>query len=57
MTVGTLIKRLQEIMRKDMGIDGDAQRLTQIIWMIFLMVLDYKEEESELEDGYERYCQ
>lgn len=53
MTVGTLIKRLQEIMRKDMGIDGDAQRLTQIIWMIFLMVLDYKEEESELEDGYE----
>lgn len=52
MTVGTLIKRLQEIMRKDMGIDGDAQRLTQIVWMIFLMVLDYKEEEAELEDGY-----
>ena len=52
MTVGTLIKRLQEIMRKDMGIDGDAQRLTQIVWMIFLMVLDYKEEEAELSEGY-----
>lgn len=52
MTVGTLIKRLQEIMRKDMGIDGDAQRLNQIVWMIFLMVLDYKEEEAELSDSY-----
>ena len=52
MSLATLIKRLQDIMRKDSGVDGDAQRLAQIVWLIFLKVYDYKEEEAELEDDY-----
>ena len=53
MTLASLIKRLQDVMRKDTGVDGDAQRLAQMVWLIFLKVFDYKEEEGELEDGYE----
>lgn len=52
MSLANLIKRLQDIMRKDSGVDGDAQRLAQIVWLIFLKVYDYKEEEAELEDDY-----
>ena len=44
MSMTSFIKRLQDIMRKDSGVDGDAQRLAQIVWMIFLKVMDYKEE-------------
>ena len=46
MSLANLIKRLQDIMRKDSGVDGDAQRLAQIVWLIFLKVYDYKEEEA-----------
>lgn len=52
MSLASLIKRLQDIMRKDSGVDGDAQRLAQIVWLIFLKVYDYKEEEAELDDNY-----
>lgn len=52
MSFASLIKRLQDIMRKDSGVDGDAQRLAQIVWLIFLKVYDYKEEEAELDDNY-----
>ena len=52
MSLVTLIKKLRDIMRKDSGVDGDAQRLNQIVWLIFLKVFDYKEEEAELDDGY-----
>jgi type I restriction enzyme M protein len=52
MSISALIKKLQDIMRKDPGVDGDVQRLNQFVWMIFLMVYDYKEEESELDDSY-----
>lgn len=53
MSLASLIKRLKDIMRKDIGVDGDAQRLAQIVWMVFLKVMDYKEEEAELTvDGY-----
>ena len=52
MSLASLIKRLQDIMRKDSGVDGDAQRLAQIVWLIFLKVYDYKEEEAELDDDY-----
>lgn len=38
-------------MRKDSGVDGDAQRISQLVWMIFLKVYDAKEEEWELEDS------
>ena len=41
-------------MRQDAGVDGDAQRISQLVWMIFLKVFDSKEEEWELEyDDYE----
>ena len=48
MTVGPLLKRLRDIMRKDKGVDGDAQRLAQIVYLLFLKVFDFKEEEREL---------
>ncbi|MBQ9376717.1 MAG: SAM-dependent DNA methyltransferase [Schwartzia sp.] len=47
-----LIKKLRDIMRNDPGINGDAQRIEQIVWMLFLKVYDAKEEEWELDDGY-----
>ena len=43
-----LIKAIQDIMRQDDGVDGDAQRLSQLVWMIFLKVLDDNEHELEL---------
>ena len=46
------IKRLQDVMRKDSGVDGDAQRLAQIVWIVFLKIYDYKEETAELDDDY-----
>lgn len=52
MGLQTTIKTLQDIMRKDAGVDGDAQRLSQLVWMIFLMTFDSREEEAELDDGY-----
>lgn len=54
MTVGPLLKRLRDIMRKDKGVDGDAQRLAQIVFLLFLKVFDFKEEERELiDDNYD----
>lgn len=43
-----LIKAIQNIMRQDDGVDGDAQRLSQLVWIIFLKVLDDNEQELEL---------
>ena len=45
-----LVKRLQDIMRQDAGINGDAQRIEQIVWMLFLKVYSAKEEEWERDD-------
>lgn len=39
-------------MRRDPGVDGDAQRISQMTWMIFLKVFDAMEEEKEAENGY-----
>ena len=53
MSLGTTIKTIQDIMRKDAGVDGDAQRISQLVWMIFLKVLDDLESQKEMmEDGY-----
>jgi len=30
-----LVKSIQDVMRKDVGVDGDAQRLSQLVWMFF----------------------
>lgn len=53
MSLTSLIKRLEDIMRPDPGIDGTAQRLSQIVWILFLKIFDYKEEEAELDDDYQ----
>ena len=51
--VSGIIKSIQDIMRKDVGVDGDAQRISQMVWMFFLKILDDREKEIELlEDGY-----
>ena len=53
MNIGTMIKRLQDIMRQDAGVNGDAQRIEQIVWMLFLKLYDAKESEWEIfEDDY-----
>ncbi|HLP92298.1 MAG TPA: class I SAM-dependent DNA methyltransferase [Nostocaceae cyanobacterium] len=53
MSISTTVKTIQDIMRKDAGVDGDAQRINQLVWMIFLKVFDAREEEYELlEDDY-----
>ena len=48
MPVRTLIKSIQDIMRQDTGIDGDAQRISQLCWMFFLKILDDQDQELEL---------
>lgn len=44
------VKRLRDIMRNDAGINGDAQRIEQIAWMLFLKVYDAKERDWEFSD-------
>lgn len=46
--LGGFIKSLRDIMRKDAGINGDAQRIEQIAWMLFLKVYDTKESDWEI---------
>ena len=54
MSIDNLVKRLQNIMRQDSGVDGDAQRIAQIVWILFLKVYDAKEELWEFhDDDYE----
>ena len=50
MSITTAIKSIQDIMRKDVGVDGDAQRIGQLVWMLFLKVFDDRETEWELLD-------
>ena len=53
MSVGTLVKSIQNIMRQDVGVDGDAQRISQLCWMFFLKIIDDQDQELELlDDGY-----
>ena len=54
MTIENMIKRIQDITRQDAGINGDAQRIEQLVWMLFLKIYDAKEEFWEFEeDDYE----
>jgi type I restriction enzyme M protein len=43
-----VIKSIQDVMRQDAGINGDAQRIEQMVWLLFLRVFDALEEELEL---------
>jgi type I restriction enzyme M protein len=48
-----VIKSIQDIMRKDAGVDGDAQRIGQLVWMFFLKILDDQEESlTMIKDEY-----
>lgn len=52
--ISGFVKRFRDIMRNDPGINGDAQRIEQIAWMLFLKVYDAKEDDWEMmEDNYE----
>ncbi|MDE0582895.1 type I restriction-modification system subunit M [Planococcus sp. A6] len=54
MSISSFVKTLQNIMRNDAGVSGDAQRIEQIVWMLFLKIYDAKEELWEFhEDNYE----
>ena len=47
------VKRIRDIMRNDAGINGDAQRIEQMAWMLFLKVYDAKEQDWDMnEDAY-----
>ncbi|MGH9835610.1 MAG: N-6 DNA methylase, partial [Blastocatellia bacterium] len=48
MSITTTIKTIQDIMRKDAGVDGDAQRISQLGWMLFLKIFDDSEQQLEL---------
>lgn len=51
--LSTFVKRIRDIMRGDAGINGDAQRLEQLAWLLFLKVYDAKEQDWEIiEDDY-----
>ena len=53
MTISNFVRSIQNIMRQDAGVDGDAQRISQLVWMLFLKVFDTKEEEWEIvEEDY-----
>ena len=54
MSLGSFVKTIQNIMRGDSGINGDAQRIEQMTWLLFLKVYDAKEEDWEFhDDDYE----
>lgn len=54
MATDSVVKSIQDIMRQDVGVDGDAQRISQMGWMIFLKLFDASDRELELiRDDYE----
>lgn len=53
MSVRNTVKSIQDIMRQDSGVDGDAQRLSQLCWLFFLKIIDDQDEELGMMDrGY-----
>jgi type I restriction enzyme M protein len=50
MAIGNFVKRIQDVMRNDSGVNGDAQRIEQIVWILFLKIYDAKEETWEFHD-------
>lgn len=52
--ISGIVKSIQDIMRKDVGVDGDAQRISQLVWLFFLKIFDDREAELELlEEDYQ----
>lgn len=53
MSVRNIVKSIQDIMRQDSGVDGDAQRISQLCWMFFLKIIDDQDQElEEMNPGY-----
>jgi len=53
MSARNVVKAIQDIMRKDAGVDGDAQRLSQLCWLFFLKIIDDQDQQLALTtDGY-----
>ncbi|CYV05713.1 class I SAM-dependent DNA methyltransferase [Streptococcus suis] len=50
MSITSFVKRIQDITRNDAGINGDAQRIEQMSWMLFLKIYDSRELDWELEE-------
>ena len=50
MSLNATIKSIQDIMRKDVGVDGDAQRIGQLGWMLFYKKFSDQDQELELDD-------
>ena len=50
MAINNFVKRIQDVMRNDSGVNGDAQRIEQIVWILFLKIYDAKEEMWEFHD-------
>src|SRR5664279_78882 len=48
MSVRTTVKSIQDIMRQDSGVDGDAQRISQLCWMFFLKIIDDQDPQLEM---------
>ena len=54
MSVRSAVKAIQDIMRQDSGVDGDAQRISQLCWMFFLKIIDDQDQQLKLmQDGYQ----
>ena len=51
MSVRSLVKSIQNVMRQDTGVDGDAQRISQLCWIFFLKIIDDQDQELELLHG------
>src|SRR5882672_2715898 len=53
MSARNTVKSIQDIMRQDVGVDGDAQRLSQLCWMFFLKIIDDQDQQLEVrQDNY-----
>ena len=53
MSVRNTVKSIQDVMRQDSGVDGDAQRISQLCWMFFLKIIDDQDQQLELmQDAY-----
>ncbi len=51
MAISNIVHSVRNIMRRDPGVDGDAQRISQMTWIIFLKVFDAMEQEKEAENS------
>ena len=54
MEISNFVKNIRNIMRGDAGINGDAQRIEQMAWMLFLKIYDQKELQWEFTDAHYR---